>query len=414
MLDFPGSKAEREKLEMSADATSPEHWGEATKLVRGGLTRSEFGETSEALFLNSGFVYPDAETAAARFAGEDDGFVYSRYGNPTVSMFEERLRLLEGAEASFATASGMAAVYGALACQLKAGDHIVASRALFGSCFQIVTNILPRFGITFELVDGKDLDAWREAVVPGTKCVFVETPSNPTLEVIDLAAVCDIAHKVGARVVVDNVFATPVLQKPLTYGADVVVYSGTKHIDGQGRCLGGAVLSTAEFKEDELKPFLRHTGPALSPFNAWVLLKGLETLKLRIRHQSASAFEVAERLQIVPGIKNVIYPHLDSHPQAGLCRSQMLQGGSVVTFNIDGGRERAFDIMRGLSIIDISNNLGDSKSLITHPASTTHRNIGEEERARVGIGENMLRLSVGLEETSDLLADLTQAIGATA
>jgi O-succinylhomoserine sulfhydrylase len=385
--------------------------GEATKLVRGGLNRSHFGETSEALYLTSGFVYPDGETAAARFAGEDDGYVYARYGNPTISMFEERLAEVEGAEACYATASGMAAVYGALACQLKAGDHIVASRALFGSCYQIIANILPRFGITYELVEGTDLDAWKRAVTPGTVCVFLETPSNPTLEVIDLAAVADIAHAVGARVVIDNVFATPILQKPLPYGADIVVYSGTKHIDGQGRCLGGAILSTREFKEDLLKPLLRHIGPSLSPFNAWVLLKGMETLGLRVRAQSASALAVAEVLQRLPGVTKVIYPFLDSHPQAALCRKQMTAGGTLVTFVLDGGRERAFDVLRRLDLVDISNNLGDSKSLITHPASTTHRAIGAEERDKVGIGEGMLRLSVGLEETDDIIADLTQAIG---
>jgi O-succinylhomoserine sulfhydrylase len=385
--------------------------GEATKLVRGGLNRSHFGETSEALYLTSGFVYPDGETAAARFAGEDDGYVYARYGNPTISMFEERLAEVEGAEACYATASGMAAVYGALACQLKAGDHIVASRALFGSCYQIIANILPRFGITFELVEGTDLDAWKRAVTPGTVCVFLETPSNPTLEVIDLAAVADIAHAAGAKVVIDNVFATPILQKPLPYGADIVVYSGTKHIDGQGRCLGGAILSTREFKEDLLKPMLRHIGPSLSPFNAWVLLKGMETLGLRVRAQSASALAVAEALQRLLGITKVIYPFLDSHPQAALCRKQMTAGGTLVTFVLDGGRERAFDVLRRLDLVDISNNLGDSKSLITHPASTTHRAIGAEEREKVGIGEGMLRLSVGLEETDDIIADLTQAIG---
>ena len=385
--------------------------GEATKLVRGGLNRSHFGETSEALYLTSGFVYPDGETAAARFAGEDDGYVYARYGNPTISMFEERLAEVEGAEACYATASGMAAVYGALACQLKAGDHIVASRALFGSCYQIIANILPRFGVTFELVEGTDLDAWKRAVTPGTVCVFLETPSNPTLEVIDLAAVADIAHAVGAKVVIDNVFATPILQKPLPYGADIVVYSGTKHIDGQGRCLGGAILSTREFKEDLLKPMLRHIGPSLSPFNAWVLLKGMETLGLRVRAQSASALAVAEALQSLPGVTRVIYPFLDSHPQAALCRKQMTAGGTLVTFVLDGGRERAFDVLRRLDLVDISNNLGDSKSLITHPASTTHRAIGPEEREKVGIGEGMLRLSVGLEETDDIIADLTQAIG---
>lgn len=385
--------------------------GEATKLVRSGLNRSQFGETSEALYLTSGFVYPDGETAAARFAGEDDGYVYSRYGNPTVTMFEERLADVEGAEACYATASGMAAVYGALACQVKAGDHIVASRALFGSCFQIIANILPRFGVTFELVEGTDLDAWKRAVTRGTACVFLETPSNPGLEVIDLAAVAGIAHAAGARVVVDNVFATPILQKPLPYGADVVVYSGTKHIDGQGRCLGGAILSTREFKDELLKPLLRHIGPSISPFNAWILLKGMETLGLRVRAQSASAMAVAEALQRLPGVTRVLYPFLDSHPQAALCRKQMTAGGTLVTFDVDGGRERAFDMLRRLDLVDISNNLGDSKSLITHPASTTHRAIGPEERARVGIGEGMLRLSVGLEETADIIADLTQAIG---
>ena len=412
MRVFPGSKAEGGAVGEPQDEFGPDAWGEATKLVRGGLVRSDHGETSEALFLNSGFVYPDAETAAARFAGDDDGFIYSRYGNPTVSMFEERLRLLEGAEACYGTSSGMSAVFTALACQLEAGDHIVASRALFGSCFQIVTKILPRFGVTFELVDGKDLDAWRAALVPETKCVFLETPSNPTLDVIDLAAVCDMAKKVGARVVVDNVFATPILQRPLEFGADIVIYSGTKHIDGQGRCLGGAILSTEEFKEDELKPMIRHTGPSLSPFNAWVLLKGLETLKLRVNAQSNAAHTISQALQTMSGVSQVLYPHLESHPQYDLCKEQMVEGGTVVTFKIDGGRDEAFNLLRRLSIIDISNNLGDSKSLITHPASTTHRNIGEEERARVGIGEDMLRLSVGLEETDDLIADLGQAIGA--
>ena len=390
--------------------SKPENWGEATKLVRGGTDRSSHGETSEAMFLNSGFVYPDGETAERRFAGEDPGYVYARYGNPTVTMFEERLRLLEGAEACYGTASGMAAVFGALVCQLRAGDHLVSSRALFGSCFQIVTNILPRFGIRTTLVDGADLDAWREAVTPDTKCVFVETPSNPMLEVIDIAEVADIARKAGARLVVDNVFATPILQKPLSYGADVVVYSGTKHIDGQGRVLGGAIVSTKQFKEELLKPFLRHTGPSLSPFNAWVLLKGLETMKLRVQEQSRSAEHIAGVLQRMKGVARVIYPHLDSHPQAALCRRQMKTGGTMVTFEVQGGKNRAFALLKNLQIIDISNNLGDAKSLMTHPASTTHRNIGPEARAMMGITDGMLRLSIGLEEIDDLVSDLAQAL----
>jgi O-succinylhomoserine sulfhydrylase len=397
-------------MKKKAKDQSPARWGDATKLVRGGLDRSPHGETSEALYLNSGFVYDEPETAEKRFAGEDDGYVYGRYGNPTVSMFEERLRLLEGAEACYGLASGMASVFGSLACQLKAGDHLVSSKALFGSCYQVVTAILPRFGIRTTLVDGKDMDGWKAAIGRETKCVFLETPSNPTLEVIDLAAVCDIAKKAGACVVVDNVFATPILQKPLDIGADVVIYSGTKHMDGQGRVLGGAILSSKKFKEDLLKPFLRHTGPSISPFNAWVLLKGLETLKLRVEAQSQAAQTIAEMLQGVPGVTRVIYPHLASHPQAALSRAQMRLGGTMVTFEVAGGKAKAFDVLRNLGLIDISNNLGDAKSLITHPASTTHRNIGAEVRAMMGITDDMLRLSVGLEDVADLTADLKQAI----
>jgi len=391
---------------------APEQWGDATKLVRGGLSRSPHGETAEALYLNSGFVYDQPETAERRFAGEDDGYVYGRYGNPTVTMFEERLALLEGAEACYGLASGMAAVFGALACQLKAGDHLVSSKALFGSCYQIVTSILPRFGIRTTLVDGKDIEAWRSAITPETRCVFLETPSNPTLEVIDLAAVCDIAKARGANVVVDNIFATPILQRPLAYGADVIVYSGTKHMDGQGRVLGGAIVSTRKFKDELLKPFLRHTGPSISPFNAWVLLKGLETMKLRVEAQSSAAHEVANVLSGLSGVSRVIYPHLDSHPQAALSRRQMRMGGTMVTFEVEGGKAKAFDVLRNLGIIDISNNLGDAKSLMTHPASTTHRNIGAEARAMMGITDGMLRLSVGLEDVADLVTDLKQAIAA--
>jgi O-succinylhomoserine sulfhydrylase len=387
-----------------------ENAGESTRLVRGGTERTHHGETAEALFLNSGFVYPDGETAERRFAGEEEGYVYARYGNPTVTMFEERLRLLEGAEACYGVGSGMAAVWGALACQVKAGDHIVSSRALFGSCYQIVTNILPRFGVTSTLVDGNDMARWRDAIGPGTKLVFLESPSNPGLEIIDIAQVSAIAHQRGASVVVDNIFATPILQKPLELGADVVVYSGTKHFDGQGRVLGGAIVSTRKFKEELLKPFLRHTGPSLSPFNAWVLLKGMETLKLRVMAQCDAALAIATALQSVPGVSRVSYPFLDSHPQAALARRQMRGGGTVVTFDVGGGKAQAFDMLRRLRLIDISNNLGDAKSLITHPASTTHRNIGPEARDAMGIGDGMLRLSVGLEDVEDLLADLSQAL----
>lgn len=397
---------------MKKKKPDPRQWGDATKLVRGGLSRSPHGETSEALYLNSGFVYDEPETAEKRFSGEDDGYVYGRYGNPTVTMFEERLALLEGSEACYALASGMASVFGALACQLKAGDHLVSSKALFGSCYQVVTSILPRFAIRTTLVDGADLDAWKSAITPDTKCVFLETPSNPTLDVIDLEAVCGIAKSAGANVVVDNIFATPILQRPLQYGADVIVYSGTKHMDGQGRVLGGAIMSTKKFKEEMLKPFLRHTGPSISPFNAWVLLKGLETLKLRVEAQSHAAHRIAETLSGLKGVSRVLYPHLDSHPQAALSKKQMKLGGTMVTFEVDGGKKKAFDVLRHLGIVDISNNLGDAKSLMTHPASTTHRNIGAEARAMMGITDGMLRLSVGLEDVDDLAADLKQAISA--
>ena len=397
---------------MKKPKSDPRQWGDATKLVRGGLDRSRHGETSEALYLNSGFVYDEPETAERRFAGEDDGYVYGRYGNPTVTMFEERLALLEGSESCYALASGMASVFGALACQLKAGDHLVSSKALFGSCYQVVTSILPRFGIRTTLVDGDDLKAWREAITTDTKCVFLETPSNPTLDIIDLQAVCDIAKAAGANVVVDNIFATPILQRPLSYGADVVVYSGTKHMDGQGRVLGGAIMSTRKFKDELLKPFLRHTGPSISPFNAWVLLKGLETLKLRVEAQSLAALKVADALTGCAGVSRVIYPHLDWHPQAALARKQMKLGGTMVTFEVAGGKKKAFDVLRHLGIIDISNNLGDAKSLMTHPASTTHRNIGAEARAMMGITDGMLRLSVGLEDVDDLIGDLKQALAA--
>jgi O-succinylhomoserine sulfhydrylase len=322
------------------------------------------------------------------------------------------MRLLEGSEACYGVASGMAAVWGALACQLEAGDHIVSSQALFGSCYQVVTNILPRFGVEYTLVNGSDPEQWRQAVRPNTKLFFLETPSNPTLQVTDLEVVCQVAREAGALVVVDNIFATPILQKPLAYGADVVVYSGTKHIDGQGRTLGGAIMSTGEFKEKQLKPFLRHTGPSLSPFNAWTLLKGLETLKLRVFAQCDTALRVAATLEANKAVSRVIYPFLDSHPQHSLCCKQMAAGGTMVTFELAGGKEAAFNLLRNLQIIDISNNLGDAKSLITHPASTTHRNVGQQVRDDMGITDGMVRLSVGLEDANDLIADLRQALAA--
>jgi len=398
-------------MKKKAKEQSPARWGDATKLVRGGLDRSPHGETSEAIYLNSGFVYDDPETAERRFAGEEEGYVYGRYGNPTVTMFEERMRLLEGAEACYAVASGMSAAFGALACQLKAGDHIVASRALFGSNYQIITAILPRFGIAYDLVDGSDSAAWKRAITSKTKCVFLETPSNPLLEVLDIEMICDIAHKAGAVVIVDNVFATPILQKPMEAGADIVFYSSTKHTDGQGRVFGGAILCSKKFKEDLLKPFLRHTGPTISPFNAWVLLKGMETLKLRVEAQCHAAATVADALVSMPGVERVYYPHHDSHAQVKLARKQMKLGGTLVAFDVAGGKAKAFDVLRNLAIVDISNNLGDTKSLITHPATTTHRNIGPEARALMGIGDGALRLSVGLEDIGDLIADLKQAIG---
>ena len=398
---------------MKKSKPNPAAWGDATKLVRGGLDRSRHGETSEAIYLTSGYVYDDPETAERRFAGEEEGYVYGRYGNPTVSMFEERMRLLEGAEACYAVASGMSAAFGSLACQLKVGDHVVASRSLFGSNYQIITAILPRFGITYDLVNGTDAAAWKQAMKPETKCVFLETPSNPLLEVLDLAMIGEIAHKAGAVVIVDNVFATPILQKPMELGADIVFYSSTKHTDGQGRVFGGAILSTRKFKEELLKPFLRHTGPTLSPFNAWVLLKGLETLKLRVEAQSHAAAAVAEALVAMNGVERVYYPHHESHAQHKLALAQMKMGGTMVSFDVTGGKARAFNILRHLGIIDISNNLGDAKSLITHPATTTHRNIGAEARAMMGISDGTLRLSVGLEDVADLVGDLKQAMRAS-
>ncbi|MET3356270.1 UNVERIFIED_ORG: O-succinylhomoserine sulfhydrylase [Xanthobacter viscosus] len=380
-----------------------------TRLVHGGTTRSPYGETSEALFLTQGFVYDNAESCEARFKGEDPGFVYSRYGNPTTAMFEERMALLEGAEAARATASGMAAVNAALLCQLSAGDHVVAARALFGSCRWILEDFLPRYGVETTLVDGTDLAAWRAAVRPSTKVFFLESPTNPTLELIDIAAVAEIAHAAGARLVVDNVFATPLLQHPFELGADIVVYSTTKHVDGQGRCLGGVILSSQQFVTDHLQTFLRQTGPSISPFNAWIMLKGLETLALRVERMQASAGRIADALAGLPNIQTVLYPGRADHPQAELARRQMKGGGTLVTFVVEGGKEGAFRFANALGLIRISNNLGDAKSLITHPATTTHQRFTPEARAEMGISDGLLRLSVGLEHPDDLIADLVTA-----
>ena len=387
-----------------------QNWRAQTQLVRGGLRRSEFQETSEALYMTSGYVYGSASEAEQAFKGNNDCFIYSRYANPTVAMFEERMRLLEGAEDCRATASGMAAVFAALMCQLRAGDRVVSSRALFGSCHYIVTEVLPRYGIESVLVDGTDLDQWRDALSKPTRAVFFETPANPTLEIIDMAAVSELAHAAGARVVVDNVFATPLLQRPMKYGADIVVYSATKHIDGQGRAMGGAILSETAFFEDHLQPFLRHTGPSMSPFNAWVLLKGLETLELRLARHCENALAVAQYLEGAPGVERVLYPSLPSHPQHNLALGQMTAGGNVVSFSLAGGKEHAFRCLDALRLVDISNNLGDAKSLVTHPATTTHQRLPAEERARLGIDEGLVRLSVGLEDVADVKEDLDQAL----
>ncbi len=382
-----------------------------TALIRGGLTRSGFDETAEALYLTSGYVYGSAEEAEAAFAGEVDRYLYSRYGNPTVAMFEERLRLLEGAEACWATASGMAAVFWSLAALLERGDRVVAARGLFGSCFVILSELLPRWGIHTDFVDGTSLDEWQAALAEPARVVFFESPSNPMQQLVDVKAVADLAHDAGATVVVDNVFATPVLQNPLVLGADVVVYSTTKHIDGQGRTMGGAILGSEEFVYERLQPFMRHTGPALSPFNAWVLVKALETLALRVDRQGRSALQLAEWLEDHRRVRRVWYPGLASHPQAELAERQMAGGGTVVTFEVDG-KDEAFGVLNALELIDISNNLGDSKSLVTHPATTTHRRIGPAGRARMGITDGVIRISVGLEDVEDLIEDVDRALEA--
>jgi len=384
----------------------------ATQLVHGGTTRTPYGETSEALFLTSGFVYDSAEQAEDTFTGAATHYQYSRFGNPTVAMLEERLAGIEGAEACRATATGMAAVHAAMLSHLKTGDRVVASRALFGSCHWIVSTLLPRYGIAFEFVDGTDMEAWRTALSRPAAMVLLESPSNPMLEVLDIAAICKLAHRAGALVVVDNVFATPLLQKPLEMGADIVVYSCTKHIDGQGRVLGGAVLGNKAWVEGTLQPFIRNTGPSLSPFNAWLLLKGLETLGLRVDAACRSAAAVADSLAGHPAVSRVWYPGRADHPQHALAMRQMSAGGTLVAVELAGGKPAAFAAMNALRLVAVSNNLGDSKSLVTHPATTTHMRIGVEERARLGIGDGVLRLSVGLEDPLDLIEDLVQALDA--
>jgi O-succinylhomoserine sulfhydrylase len=395
---------------LAVAASVSESWRPDTLAVRGGLHRSGFDETAEALFLTSGYVYGSAAEAEAAFAGDIDRYVYSRYGNPTVATFEERLRLIEGAPACFATATGMAAVFTALAALLASGDRVVAARSLFGSCFVILDEILPRWGVQTVFVDGADLDQWREALSVPTTAVFFESPSNPMQELVDVAAVSDLAHQAGAQVVVDNVFATPVLQRPMELGADIVVYSATKHIDGQGRTLGGAILGPEQFVREPVQNLMRHTGPSMSPFNAWVLTKGLETLSMRVEKASASALRVAAWLEQQPKISAVRYPFLDSHPQRVLAKQQMSAGGTVVTLELDGAKDEAFRLLDALRVIDISNNLGDSKSLVTHPATTTHRRLGPDARRAIGITDGIVRISVGLEDPADLLEDLEKAL----
>ncbi|MGB3177382.1 MAG: O-succinylhomoserine sulfhydrylase [Albidovulum sp.] len=387
-------------------------WNTRTKLVHSGTRRSQYGEMSEAIYLTQGFVYDSAEQAEARFieSGPDE-FIYARYGNPTVRMFEERIAAIEGTEDAFATASGMAAVNGALTSMLKAGDHVVAARALFGSCLYVL-ELLGRFGVEVTLVEGTDLDQWRAALRDETKAVFLETVSNPTLEVIDLKSVCEIAHAKGAMVIVDNVFATPTFSKAVALGADVVVYSATKHIDGGGRCLGGVVCGTTAFVRKVLEPYLKHTGAALSPFNAWVMLKGMETLDLRVRAQTQNAQMIAEALEGHKKLARVLYPGLKNHPQYAIAMAQMGAGGTVVSLDVKGGQEGAFRFLNALEIVKISNNLGDAKSIVTHPATTTHQRLPDEQKEALGITRGLVRLSLGIEDGADLLADIHAALDA--
>jgi O-succinylhomoserine sulfhydrylase len=402
----PNSTASKSK----APASPTAHYRPETRLVHSGTIRSEFGETSEALFLTQGYVYDSAEQCEARFKGEDPGYIYSRYSNPTIAMFERRMIELEGAEAGRSTATGMAAVTTAMLAPLKAGDHVVAAKALFGSCRYVVEDLLPRYGIQSTLVDGLDLDQWRRAMRPNTKSCFLESPTNPTLDVLDISAIADIAHQAGARLIVDNVFATPIWQSPLALGADVVVYSATKHIDGQGRCLGGMILGSEAFIAEHLHNFMRQTGPSLSPFNAWVLLKGLETLAVRVRAQTDTAAKVADALAQHPKISRLIFPGREDHPQAATVRKQMRAGSTLVGFEVKGGKAAAFRCLNALKLSRISNNLGDAKSLVTHPATTTHQRLPLEARAELGISEGFVRFSAGLEHADDLIEDLYAAL----
>ncbi|HBF32037.1 O-succinylhomoserine sulfhydrylase [Rhizobium sp.] len=387
-----------------------DNWRAATKLVHGGTLRSPYGETSEAIYLTQGFVYESSEAAEARFKGETEGYIYARYGSPTNDMFEKRMCLLEGAEEARAMASGMAAVAAAILCQVKAGDHILAARALFGSCRWVIETLAPKYGVEFTLVDGRDLKNWEAGIRPNTKVLFLESPTNPTLEVVDIAGVAKLANQIGAKVVVDNVFATPLFQCPLELGAHVVVYSATKHIDGQGRCLGGVVLSSKEWIEENLQDYFRHTGPAMSPFNAWTLLKGLETLPLRVKQQTSNASKIADFLAENDKIARVIYPGRADHPQADIVAKQMKGGSTLLAIELKGGKQAAFSLQNALNVIKISNNLGDAKSLITHPATTTHKNLTDEARAELGISPGTLRLSCGIEDADDLIEDLDQAL----
>src|SRR5882724_9004856 len=409
---FKGGHDGGHMSEATSPVSSTAHYRPETRLVHSGTLRSQFGETSEALFLTQGFVYDTAEQCEARFKGEDSGFLYSRFSNPNVSMFERRMIELEGAEAARATATGMAAVTTAILAPLKAGDHVVAAKAMFGSCRYVVEDLLPRYGIQSTLVDGLDLDQWQKAMRPNTKSCFLESPTNPTLDVLDIGAIAEIAHQGGARLIVDNVFATPLWQSPLELGADVVVYSATKHIDGQGRCLGGIILSSEAFIAEHIHNFMRQTGPSMSPFNAWVLLKGLETLAVRVRAQTETAAKVAESLAKHPKVSRLIYPGRPDHPQAAVVKKQMRDGSTLVAFEVAGGKKGAFAFQDALKIVRISNNLGDAKSLITHPATTTHQRLKPEQRKELGISDGMVRLSCGLEHPDDLIDDVTTALKA--